>query len=76
MVREKDPDIGEAKINLAAAIQVLSAVTANIGCIAGADVAFDAVEAVMEGREELKTLIGAMRKLSPSDLPPPQEPPR
>jgi acetyl-CoA acetyltransferase len=73
VVKENDPDIGEAKINLAAAIQVLSAVTVNIGCIAGADVAFDAVESVMAGRAEIETLIGAMRKLTPSDFPPPPE---
>jgi hypothetical protein len=76
MVQEENigEELAPPVINLAAAIQILSAVTANIGCIAGADVAYDALRSVMAGRAELETLIGAMRKLTPSDFYPPQRP--
>ena len=78
MIQNDNENVGEVLappvINLAAAIQILSAVTANIGCIAGASTAYDALRSVMAGRAELETLIGAMRKLTPSDLYPPPGP--
>lgn len=67
----------EPAMNLEAAIQVLSAVTSNIGCIAGADVAFDALKSVLAMREPITRMIEAMQKAPPfpfDEMFPPQRP--
>jgi len=76
MVQEENigEELAPPVINLAAAIQILSAVTANIGCIAGEDVAYDAVKTVLATREQLTSMIEAVRKAVPSDFYPPQRP--
>jgi hypothetical protein len=76
MVQEENigQELAPPVINLAAAIQILSAVTANIGCVAGADVAYDAVKTVLATREQLTRMIEDMRKAFPPDYYPPQKP--
>ena len=68
-------DIGEARINLAAAIQVIGSVTTNIGCMAGVDVAFDALESILRHRKEITQMIEAMLKAAPPDTYPQQKVP-
>ena len=78
MIQDENTGIGEELadpvINLAAAIQIMSAVTANIGCIAGTDVAYDAVKTLLATRAVLTRMIETMLKAGPPDVFPPQAP--
>jgi hypothetical protein len=58
-----DPD--PAIMNLAAACQIIAAVTSNIACMIGVDKAFEALDFVREHREALGKMVEEMRRVIP-----------
>jgi hypothetical protein len=63
-----DEDIGPATMTLGAAIQVLSAVATNIGCMIGPDAAKDALRSVLGSWSENTKLILSIKAHAPKGM--------